>query len=155
MKKINYLFLFLLMGAFMFTETGCDKIDDVRLPVTDKDTTPVISTTAAKNIVMNYMKNTLGTIPGANINYDSAKDYLTPDLEAEFTTPMFIPASYCIQDGPENVKITESDYDEDHNWIDIVVQGQYGDEWMDMWDFVVVPVEGDKWMINEIKCFEH
>ena len=138
----------------MFTGTGCGKIDDTIPPVTDEVTTSTVSTSAAEDTVMNYMKNTLGTIPGANINYDSAKAYLTPDLEAEFTTPMFIPASYCIQDGPENVKITEADYDEYYNWINIVVQGQYGDEWMNMWDFVVVQVEGDEWMINEIRCFE-
>ena len=139
----------------MFTGTGCDKIDDTLPPVIDEVTTSTVSTAAAEDTVMKYMKNTLGMIPGADIDYDSAKVYLTPDLEAEFTTLMFVPTSYCIQDGPEDVKIIEANYDEKYNWTDVVVQGQYGGEWMDMWNFVVVPVEGDEWMINEIKCFEH
>ena len=56
-------------------------------------------------VVSNYMQNTLGTIPNAKIDYESAKKYLSSSLKKQFKTPAFVPQSYCIQDGPNNVKI--------------------------------------------------
>lgn len=55
------------------------------------------------------MKHTLGTIPEAKVNYDKAKEYLADELKQKFTNPMFVPASYCIQDGPTDVKIVSDD----------------------------------------------
>ncbi|MCK5015792.1 MAG: hypothetical protein KAS32_01870 [Candidatus Peribacteraceae bacterium] len=102
--------------------------------------------------VENYMKYTLGSIPRANIDYEQAKKLLTPDFAAQFTTPMFIPATYCIQDGPTDVQVTTVTFNEEYNWANVTVEGAYKGGWMKMWDFTVVPVEGDDWMIHKIEC---
>ena len=115
-------------------------------------TGPTIDTGAAKDVVDTYMKLTLGSIPGASIDYDAARELMTPEFAAEFTTPMFIPATYCIQDGPEDVRVTSVTFDEEMNWAEATVVGAYHGGWQDMWKFTVVPVEGDDWMINAIEC---
>ena len=66
-----------------------------------------------------------------------------PDFAAQFTTPMFIPATYCIQDGPTDVQVTTVTFNEEYNWANVTVEGAYKGGWMKMWDFTVVPVEGD------------
>ncbi|MBU0767316.1 hypothetical protein KKF55_06100 [Patescibacteria group bacterium] len=99
-----------------------------------------------------FMKFTLGSIPGASIDYDAAKELMTPDFAAEFTTPMFIPATYCIQDGPEDVRVTDVSFNEQMNWVEATVVGAYHGGWRDMWKFTVVLVEGGLWMIHAIEC---
>ena len=105
-----------------------------------------------QDIVDTYIKLTLGGLPGSNIDYEMAKTLMTPDFASEFTTPMFIPATYCIQDGPEDIRITGVSFNEDMNWAEATVVGAYHGGWQDMWKFTVVPVEGDGWLINEIEC---
>ena len=106
----------------------------------------------ASAVVSEYMKGTLGMIPGAKIDYDAAKKLLTPDLAEQFENPMFIPASYCMQDGPTDVRISKQAANAAINWTEVTVEARYGDDWAPMWSFQVVPVEGDAWLINEIEC---
>ncbi|MBI4261913.1 hypothetical protein HY624_00100 [Candidatus Uhrbacteria bacterium] len=103
-------------------------------------------------VVMEYMQYTLGMIPGAKINYEAAKKLLAPDLAKQFDDLTFVPESYCIQDGPTDVRITSKIQDKKMNWTNIMVEAQYGNEWSEMWNFQVVPVEGARWMINKIEC---
>ena len=143
MKKIVFLtvicFVFLL-GA------GCE----VNGPGTDLIS---IEKNRAKEVVDNYMKHTLGMIPDSDLDFDGAKKYLTPDLRAQFTDSMFIPNSYCMQNGPDDVRITQAEFNEEMNWVDVVVEGKYDPwEWEEMWNFQVVPVEGNDWLINKIEC---
>ncbi len=126
---------------------GCETppLDDPVMPPTgdEKDISETVDT---------YMKLTLGSIPGANLDYERAKQYLTPGLAAQFTTPMFIPASYCIQDGPSDVQVTSVTFDDERNMANVSVEGAYMGGWQKMWDFTVVPVEGGHWLIHMIKC---
>jgi hypothetical protein len=111
-----------------------------------------VSTEDISTTVDTYMKLTLGSIPGANIDYERAKQYLTPSLATQFTTPMFIPASYCIQDGPSDVRVTSVTFDDNANMATARVEGAYHGGWIHLWNFTVVPVEGDDWMIHMITC---
>ena len=102
-------------------------------------------------VVEKYMKLTLGSIPGTTVDYDTAKDYLVNDLKAQFTNPMFVPASYCIQDGPDNVRILSDELA--GSTIEVVVEGQYSGIWQEMWQFSLVPDKPNmSWLISEIKC---
>ena len=105
----------------------------------------------AVQIVTAYMGYTLGTIPDASIDYDKARELLTPELMTEFRNATFVPTSYCIQDGPDDVRIFSSEYNKEMNWVEVVVEGKYG-EWIQMWQFKIVPIEGDDWLIYEINC---
>jgi len=138
-------FTLILVGA------GCgDMTGNHNKPVVEIDDFSIVE---AGVVVKKYMTYTLGTTPGATVDYEKAKKFLTPELEAQFTDPMFVPTSYCIQNGPDDVRLIPPEFDENMNRVDVVVEGEYGDgEWMKMWKFQVVPVEGDDWMINKIDC---
>ena len=101
-------------------------------------------------IVDLYMYFTLGSIPNASVDYDTAKQYLTYDLKTQFTNPMFVPTSYCIQDGPDDVRIV-SNKPVDGN-VEIVVEGQYNGVWQEMWQFSLIPKGDMAWLIQKITC---
>jgi len=104
-------------------------------------------------VVEIYMKHTLGSIPNSNIDYDKAKKYLSSELKKKFTDSMFVPTSYCIQDGPTDVKIISDEVDASS--ISIVVSALYGSEWKNMWKFSLSPdkaSDSNYWLIKEIEC---
>ena len=104
-------------------------------------------------IVDLYMYFTLGSIPNASVDYDTAKQYLTYDLRTQFTNPMFVPTSYCIQDGPDDVRIVSNKSVAGNGEIvEIVVEGQYDGVWQEMWQFSLIPKGDMAWLISEIKC---
>lgn len=100
-------------------------------------------------IVENYLKATLGTIPEAQIDYETAKKYLTSDLAAKFDNLGFVPLSYCIQDGPQNVRIKSEESSGDK--AAVKVEASWGDEWTERWEFVLIKESG-QWKINQINC---
>ena len=110
-------------------------------------------------IVNFYMNYTLGKLSNAEINYDKAKELLTPDFAEEFQDSSFVPSSYCIQDGPDKVRITSDDYDSEYNWTEVIVDGGFtvlgnnqAAEWTELWKFIIVEIEGGDYMINDIIC---
>lgn len=136
MKKL-FLLIFLLTGAFLlFSLIGRQKLET---PETGKPTA----------IVENYLKATLGTIPEAQINYETAKKYLAYDLVAKFNSPGFVPLSYCIQDGPQNIRIKSGENLGDK--AAVKVEASWGDEWTERWEFVLIKESG-QWKINKINC---
>lgn len=155
MKK-NSLFLLILLLAFVFTITGCG--NDSNQAINKEKSLPpllIISLLPAE-VVEIYMQHTLGTIPNAKINYDEARKYLIDELKQQFTNPMFVPASYCIQDGPIDVRIISDEIKASS--ISVVVGALYGNEWQDMWEFSLVPDkanENNHWLIKEIKCLNN
>lgn len=133
MKKTkNIVFVLLLIFVFLIG-AGCG------------DKKPTVS---PQEVVSIYMKSTLGTLSGSDINYNLAKHYLTKELEKEFTDSSFIPLSYCIQDGPSEVKIDLEKIND--RKAKVRVSAKYG-EWQEMWEFNLI-IEEDKWKINEIIC---
>lgn len=151
MKK-NNLFLLILSIAFIFVVAGCGN-NVGRITNKNNDSPSVVIPPSPTEVVEIYMQHTLGMIPGADIDYDKAKEYLTDELKQQFTTPMFVPASYCIQDGPTDVKVISDEIQASS--IRVVIAGLYGSEWQDMWEFSLVPDSANAdnhWLIKEIKC---
>lgn len=105
-----------------------------------------------EEIVDMFLKYTLGTIPGDEVNYEAAKQLLLPEFAEEFTDDSFVPFIYCIQDGPEDVRIAVSDFWSTDETKVVEVEGAYNDEWLLMWYFVVETIAEDNWRISNIDC---
>jgi hypothetical protein len=136
-----------LLAAALLLGAGCGKTDTPSTAENDYEPLPPMPA----ELVQMYMDHTLGTLPNADIDYDEAKTYLTDDLRAQFQTPAFVPASYCIQDGPEDVKIVSDKIGEGGS-VHVDVDGLYGDAWQNMWRFYVVPDGNYGWLIEKIEC---
>ncbi|MFW6149838.1 MAG: hypothetical protein ACOC6D_08265, partial [Atribacterota bacterium] len=133
MKKILLLPAALMLITLILIGGGCGKKQ------------PTISPREAVDI---YLKSTLGTIPEADIDYDLAKQYMSAELKQEFSDPSFIPRSYCIQDGPSEVRIDSEETS--NNIAEVIVSAKYG-EWQEMWKFKLI-IEQEEWKIDEIVC---
>jgi len=151
MKKTFTSILMLLALTILLTGASCTKNKNVN---TNAPIAPPLGNDIgmdSSEVVELYMHFTLGSIPGASVDYDEAKKYLTDDLKAQFTNPMFVPTSYCMQDGPDDVRIASDDLG--GGSIEVVVEGQYGGTWQEMWQFSLVPDKPNlSWLISEIKC---
>ena len=167
MKKIRWFALLIIIVA-VAVSAGCTKKDDrvsninkavptptptsIPTPVPKPDPNDAVIAPLPPEVVKAYMKNTLGTIPGAEVDYDKAKQYLSDELNKEFTSPMFVPTSYCIQDGPDDVKIHEEEMGP--SAVNVKVSAEYGGEMQEMWNFELKPSEkdGQDWEISKIEC---
>ncbi len=133
MIKFKFFIPILLLTTFILIGGGCG------------DKQPTVS---PRKIVDSYLKSTLGTIPEANIDYEIAKQYLSAEFKKEFTNPSFVPISYCIQDGPSEVRIDSEETS--NNIAEVIVSAKYG-EWQEMWKFGLI-VEQEEWKIDDIVC---
>jgi hypothetical protein len=148
MKKINILTLTLLTAIFVLVGASCSTG-----PTTIKNTSSV-GEEESSEIVKEYMKYTLGSVPGVSVEYDKAKTLLTPELRKQFKDSMFVPISYCIQNGPDDVRIVSTKTDEKMKLTNVVVEAKYDNKWKKMWNFKTVLVEGKNWKIDKINCLQ-
>ena len=133
----------LLLAGLVLIGASCGKGDK------NGDENGGKETIATPSEVVNlYMKSTLGTLPDSNIDYDLAKQQMTSEFREQFTNPSFIPLSYCIQDGPEKVRIDSENISNDT--ARVRVSGFYT-EWQDMWEFGLV-IQESEWKIKDIIC---
>jgi len=123
-----------------------------RIYVNDQRRTLTIEEKQASAVVTAYMNHTLGTLPTAQIDYEKAKALLVSDLAHDFQSAAFIPVSYCMQEGPAQVRIVSAEFADLNNWIEVEVEGQYGKTWQSMWRFHVISDDNGGWLINEIEC---
>ena len=147
MKKTTLFITILLLAGLVLIGASCGGGDKNGSENGDKnggEETPV----APKEIANLYMKSTLGTLSDSNIDYDLAKQQMTSEFRKQFTNPSFIPMSYCIQDGPEKVRIDSENISNDT--AKVRVSGFYT-EWQDMWEFSLIKQEGE-WKIEKISC---
>lgn len=97
-----------------------------------------------KQVVENFMKYTLGTLPGAQIDYQKARAYLTDNMQAQYSGENWVSSFYGIQDGPTSVKfISENTSGES-------VTLRYDPSWGEMslgWAFIL-DQDGNNWFIN-------
>jgi len=107
-----------------------------------------------EKVVREYLLSTLGTLPGASVDYRAARDLLTPEFQSRFDTSS-VPQIYCVQDGPADIRISESSPNSEMNWTLVTVEAEYGGGWQEMWRFKVVPVEGGEWRILNIDCLNN
>lgn len=98
-------------------------------------------------VVSQYLKHTLGTIPGADLNENMAKTYLAPALQSQFVDSSFIPLSYGIQEGPESVEIVSEQISGQN--AHVTVNGFYGGSIGKTWLFELTIID-QSWKINQI-----
>ncbi len=99
------------------------------------------------NVTENFILATLGTVPGALINYDEAKTLLSEKLKAEFTQDTFIPEFYGIQQGPDSYEMKTETIS--NATASVKIDVKYG-SMMEAWAFVLVKEAGE-WKINELR----
>jgi len=95
----------------------------------------------------NFLLCTLGTLPGATVDYDKAKNYLSANLLNQFLDDSFIPMFYGIQDGPDTYEMKSQSISGDTATVRVDVL--YG-EMMEAWAFVLIKENGE-WKINEFR----
>jgi len=124
-------------------------------PTTTTTPTPIAQTTidmtstgtSPSDVTESFILSTLGTVPGAQINYEKAKKYISADLLAQWTDDSFIPTFYGIQDGPEAYEIKTQSISGDTASVKVDVT--YG-EMMTGWAFMLVKENG-AWKIDEFR----
>jgi hypothetical protein len=99
-----------------------------------------------------FLKNILGTIPESNLDLQSAKKFITPNLKEEIDKPGFVPQTLCIQDGPTGIKISAENISGEKAYVRISTL--YGNEWDQRWEFSLM-LDKDSWKISSIKCLEN
>ena len=112
---------------------------------------------APADVVEVFIYSTLGSLENSEIDYEKAKEFLSFELKQKFTDATFIPMIYCIQDGPDEIKIQKERLEA--NSVNIRVSARYGleetGEWKEMWEFVLIPDKenpDNDWLIKEIIC---
>lgn len=129
-----------------------ENLDDSTSTKTKKDK----PTKKASKVVEEFMACTLGTIPQKCPSDDKdsvAKDHLTLEMRADYNSDTFIPFTYCIQMGPDNVRI-DSEI-ENGGFTYVKVSAKYGtDDYYPMWNFILVIQDGE-WKIKEIQCLSY
>ncbi len=148
-------------GIFFFYSKYSSLKDDLKNAQNTATASPKTTQTAIPNepsvspstVVNNYMKATIGTIPGGNVNDTEAKTYLTDVLKAQYTDSTFAKTSYGIvnQNWPNKIKIdSESIGDNSGN---IKISGNWSDistSWEDFCTFTLVK-EDNEWKISNIE----
>jgi len=157
MKK--FLIIVLFLALFLFS--GCQRTKPVQQtrpaesakPVEEVDSlksTPQTEEKAVlppRQVVEAFIKTTLGTVPGAEVDYDYAKKLMTADYRAEFKTPMFVPQTYGIQDGPTNYQFKDEEIT--GNTAMVTVLGLWGTENQMYWQFELEKEKGE-WKVSFI-----
>jgi hypothetical protein len=139
----------LLVTVVSVLLVGCikPKLDTTTPTTTDTSTTTETTTLSPTKVVETFMKATLGSIPGALIDYDLARTLMTTSYAAEFDTPMFIPQAYAMQDGPDSYEVTNEEILADT--ATVTVLGHWGTTNQMYWMFELEKEAGD-WKLNFI-----
>ena len=95
----------------------------------------------------NFILATLGSVPGAKIDYEKSKTYLSKNLKGQFTEDTFIPEFYGIQQGPDDYEMKTETINEDS--ASVKVEVKYGDM-IGSWAFILVKENGE-WKIDELR----
>ncbi len=111
--------------------------------------TPTPPSSSASEVVDDFTKYTLGTIPDASLDYEAAKLLMTSTYRSQFTDDSFIPITYCIQQGPDSIQILAETIMGDA--MSVEVQGSWGGSDGTTWDFILVN-DGSGWKIDQIIC---
>jgi|GEM_PF-1192613 hypothetical protein len=149
---MNFLSLLTVSVIPLFILSGCD-IPPLPPPDQPAAMWESIQLDTVTGNVEEYMRLTLENVPGLKDEYAKAKTMLTPNFAAEFTAPVFVPTSYCIQNNPDDVKVVSVSFNNMWNQAEVVVHAKYGDDpWRNMWLFTVVISDGEEWLIDSIEC---
>lgn len=116
-------------------------------PATPKSVESPVPVTSPASVVDDFIKATLGSVPGAVIDYERARSLMTAAYAAQFDSPSFVPLTYGIQDGPEGVEIVSENVS--GATATVVAQGTWGGEPGTPWAFTLQQKAG-AWRIAAI-----
>jgi hypothetical protein len=102
-------------------------------------------------VVDEFLRVTLGTVPGAAVDYDRARALMTVAYAAEFESPEFVPLTYGIQDGPTSYELTGEEVS--GATATIVVLGYWGADLGRQWRFTLEE-EAGLWRVGGIDVLE-
>ena len=168
-KKLTLLLAFVLVFAVAVVLSGCGETEDERFAnVSDTSSSKTtVSKSTAKSVAKSkatptkpasesaiiYMDATLGTLPSALVDYDLAQAYSTAEWAAQFVDTSFVPLSYCIQNGPDNVRINSEASTVENEFETLRIQTDYGSGYQDTWDFTM-EIEDGEWKVAGITCVD-
>jgi len=102
---------------------------------------------APVDITEQFMLDTLGTLPGSEINYAKAKLLASKSLQAKWTSDSFIPLFYGIQDGPDTFEVISQTTTGDESIV--LVDVKWG-EMMLRWAFTLIYEDGG-WKVDSFR----
>lgn len=151
LTKTKYLGFALFFSVFLgLVLTGC-----VKKPTTDEKSqaTRLNPTEAAAN----FLNCTFiaGLCPEERQSEQIAQHYLSPELMGKWNQSSFIPLTFCIQQGPDFVKISKEKIE--NNQASVTIAAMWGFEstnpYNDKWQLDLEIIDGE-WKITEIKCLD-
>ncbi len=113
----------------------------------DPEPPPAAAALTPQEVVEEFLLATLGTLPGARVDYDYARTLMTPAYAAEFLSSEFVPESYGIHDGPErhNYALETSG----RGAARVLAIGYWGGEPGKRWEFDLIDMDGT-WKVSRI-----
>jgi len=107
--------------------------------------TPQTQGENAQQAAENFMKLTLGTLPGAQVDYEKAREYLSDTMKVQYSGDGWVPRFYGIQDGPDSVSFISENPTEDG--VVLRYDAIWGQEVGLGWAFTMVK-DNNKWYID-------
>lgn len=135
-------------GVYLWMQNKEDQTSTQNQTTSDQSTkTERERADSPTDVAENFILSTLGTVPGAIINYEEANTYMSEELKTQFTEDAFIPQFYGIQQGPD-------DYEMETETINgatafVKVAAKYG-TMTEAWAFILVKEVGE-WKIDEFR----
>ena len=142
---IIILLILLILGGFLYFKK---ELNGNR---SDKEITHVSQSGELNpyQVVTKYFESMMGSIPGGEYNPKVAKKYTTSKLASQLENPSFAPTSFCIQDGPSDIRIDTGKINKKD--ATVKVSAKYGGEWKQLWEISLVLQKGE-WKVAKIKC---
>lgn len=129
------------------SQSNASSADETSTPVTtlDMDT----AGNSPTDITENFILYTLGTVPGANVNYDKARTLMSANILDQYTEDddSFVTDFYGIQQGPDTYEMREQTVNGDEAVVRVDVL--YG-EMMQAWAFGLY-YEFGGWKVDSLR----
>ena len=103
------------------------------------------------DVVDEFIRVTLGTVPGAAVDDDRARVLMTVAYANEFASPEFVPITYGIQEGPTGYEIAAEEVS--GSTASVTVLGYWGADPGRQWRFVLEE-EAGLWRVADIEVLE-
>jgi hypothetical protein len=100
------------------------------------------------DVVDEFIRVTLGTVPGAALDYDRARALMTVAYAGAFDSPAFIPQTYGIQDGPTSYELASEAVS--GSTATVLVLGTWGADLEQAWRFTLQE-EAGLWRVAAIE----
>ena len=102
-------------------------------------------------VVDAFVRATLGTVPGASVDYDRARALMTVGYAAAFDAPEFVPLTYGIQEGPTTYEIGAEEVS--GSTATVLVLGYWGADLGRQWRFALQE-EAGLWRVSDVEVLE-